>query len=1043
MAKLYPPTIAGTLPSFYETDYGMTTLVIPFSMNKTVSAESVRDFSLRIKTTNTDILYGILETDLANGSGYWNRNEKANPQVSFQVPTSLLNKLTIGQFYKVQLAYINNAGVIGYYSTVGIMKYTAKPRVEISGFDTAMTNLNITEYIGAYYSLNDPTEKVYEYRFDLFDTNNNLIETSGWMLHNSYEDTSLTESIDKYILRYALKEDVTYKIQYCVRTNNNLEVKSPKYLVMNSESIDPELTAKLVADLDYDNACINLNLIGEIAPDGTEYSATGAFLLSRSSSLDNYTTWLPISNFTMTGDLPSAFLFRDYTIEQGATYIYSLQQYNDYGIYSNRILTKEITAQFEDAYLFDGERQLRIRFNPKISSFKTVVLESKKNTIGSKYPYIFRNGAVEYKEFPINGLISYLMDNDEFFLSKKNDLFINHEQDTTDITDENVLLERLFKLEVLDWLNNGKVKLFKSPQEGNYIVRLMNVSLTPIDTVSRMLHNFSCQASEIADYTSDNLALYGLINAEEVINYQMRWETVILTDRQLELKNQGDSIYGKDLLRGYGAYHIKFTDVIQGTMFSFVDSEGVVHKIMIGATGAYEIMVDEPIHNLCILAPDQRFEGTGSNTLFDNTTLNRRDMLLRGSITFSIMSASQNRFDTITQLQTRDIPLHQVFGPSDNILAEYTNIIKAVSRIYYARFTKLEVREVYSLLFGTQNENGYLTGQIVNLQPFDIDPIYNSETGIYNIPAGTVYSIYNIQTIDENNQILHHYYRYYNGKLYAFPHYETLFPKENAEVIVLNEYTLYRGKVYNGDQSSYVYYRLWEGQLIQDNGKFDTNMPTTGTYEMKYTDLSPYIIYLKRYYDNDKNYHEEYYKFTGSKLLLLDNYSTKIEYGDVSLDVADKETIYITELDNIPNKISIGSGVSAELGLQVKYITYILEKYCPTEKANYDKALIAYHCAALGLEPIEASVVENQIANGTIDTYFIWKNTGFSSLEDYEILGEGGTIANKTQMYHVVSPDKVANQATIDLQKEKLDEAEEAFIAALQALLEAQEHGAL
>ena len=83
MAKLYPPTIAGTLPSFYETDYGMTTLVIPFSMNKTVSAESIRDFSLRIKTTNTDILYGILETDLANGSGYWNRNEKANPQVSF------------------------------------------------------------------------------------------------------------------------------------------------------------------------------------------------------------------------------------------------------------------------------------------------------------------------------------------------------------------------------------------------------------------------------------------------------------------------------------------------------------------------------------------------------------------------------------------------------------------------------------------------------------------------------------------------------------------------------------------------------------------------------------------------------------------------------------------------------------------------------------------------------------------------------------------------------------------------------------------------
>jgi hypothetical protein len=31
----------------------------------------------------------------------------------------------------------------------------------------------------------------------------------------------------------------------------------------------------------------------------------------------------------------------------------------------------------------------------------------------------------------------------------------------------------------MNWLNNGKPKLFRSPSEGNYIVRLMSVSLTP------------------------------------------------------------------------------------------------------------------------------------------------------------------------------------------------------------------------------------------------------------------------------------------------------------------------------------------------------------------------------------------------------------------------------------------------------------------------------------------------------------------------------------------------------------------------------------
>jgi hypothetical protein len=64
-------------------------------------------------------------------------------------------------------------------------------------------------------------------------------------------------------------------------------------------------------------------------------------------------------------------------------------------------------VDFEDAFLFDGEKQLKIKYNPEISSFKTTHLESKIDTIGSKHPFIFRNGNVSYKEFPIAGLISY------------------------------------------------------------------------------------------------------------------------------------------------------------------------------------------------------------------------------------------------------------------------------------------------------------------------------------------------------------------------------------------------------------------------------------------------------------------------------------------------------------------------------------------------------------------------------------------------------------------------------------------------------------
>ena len=67
-----------------------------------------------------------------------------------------------------------------------------------------------------------------------------------------------------------------------------------------------------------------------------------------------------------------------------------------------------------------------------------------------------------------------------------------------DLLGDNIYLERKFRLELLDWLTNGKPKLFRSPTEGNYIVRLMNVSLTPNDTLGRMLYTFNCTAYEMA-----------------------------------------------------------------------------------------------------------------------------------------------------------------------------------------------------------------------------------------------------------------------------------------------------------------------------------------------------------------------------------------------------------------------------------------------------------------------------------------------------------------------------------------------------------------
>ena len=56
---------------------------------------------------------------------------------------------------------------------------------------------------------------------------------------------------------------------------------------------------------------------------------------------------------------------------------------------------------------------------------------------------------------------------------------------------DNIRAERLFKTEVLSWLNNGGIKLYRSPTEGNFVVRLMNVTTSPMDQLGRMLHTFN------------------------------------------------------------------------------------------------------------------------------------------------------------------------------------------------------------------------------------------------------------------------------------------------------------------------------------------------------------------------------------------------------------------------------------------------------------------------------------------------------------------------------------------------------------------------
>jgi hypothetical protein len=276
-----------------------------------------------------------------------------------------------------------------------------------------------------------------------------------------------------------------------------------------------------VATAIIESGCVELSLKPktDILNNDKKY-VNGHFILLRASNEDNYNSWYRLTDFTLASwdSSMDKFLCRDYSIAQGATYKYALQAYNTRGIHSRRFEANDIFVDFEDMFLSDGKRQLCLKYNPKVSSFKNTILESKMDTIGGRYPFFFRNGNVHYKEFPISGLISLMMDENKDFLEGMNIIDnINHEdpygvvENAIFLTSENFFKEREFKNKVLEWLTNGEPKLFRSPGEGNFIVRLMNTSLTPNDTLSRMIHSFSCTAYEVEEYTFDNLRKYGMI----------------------------------------------------------------------------------------------------------------------------------------------------------------------------------------------------------------------------------------------------------------------------------------------------------------------------------------------------------------------------------------------------------------------------------------------------------------------------------------------------------------------------------------------------
>lgn len=627
--KPYSPILGASIPAFYE-ENGTAVISVPFSMNRAVSARSVYSFTLKIKTAQSNIYLKSLESDSDSTQTYIGDRVVKFYWTNFNAEEGV-NKVKVGQYLKVQLAYnapvfdANGENIIGhtpgYFSTVAVVKFTSKPKIyikDMSGLPYNGIPIFKQSYTGVYEVTEDVNERPYAYNFYLYDYKKVLIEESGWQLHNSSVNTTATESLtiteatDTYSFTTGTISGKEYYVQYGVRTINNLEVYSPMYSCIESNEANINLAADLVAINNFEEGYVELQL--KHHEDDNEYAINSPISIEISRAeignsnydvLDGF-TWRPLKRLYFPEGSTYASIeklrFKDYLVEQGVTYLYCYQQYNENGVLTRRVRSDPVIADFEDMFLYDGKIQLKIRFNPKVSSFKITRQEQKIDTIGSKFPFIFRNGVVEYKEFPIGGLISYLADNNKEFFKDEEDLNIIRADDasrtvtsvyeetftlveltnetyepnqfylkyndkyfpavcpffsdypagtdfyqqsirnrditkpweTTETLDSvgyNMRAERRFKLKLLQWLGDGNIKLFRSPAEGNYLVRLLNISLTPEDKLGRMIHSFQATAYEVEELSYKNLYELGFINVNDYEELRIESKSVYIKDR--------------------------------------------------------------------------------------------------------------------------------------------------------------------------------------------------------------------------------------------------------------------------------------------------------------------------------------------------------------------------------------------------------------------------------------------------------------------------------------------------------------------------------
>ena len=533
---LYPPILESYAPVFIGDICIIYFQLSPYMENKTYNLEVIVNEQKR----NMSVLKG--ETLKVAAKPVIKDNQILTNQYYFTIEAdNLKDGFELNTFYRVQ-ARIIEAGVSSEWSKVCLIRRISDFKLSLVG--SYNPNTNVLTYTSPFGEINGSF---------IFEDNENIetIKSAKIQLFNSLNEVQVEEvilldqsNINNYF-SYQIPIQLLQNESYLLKINAETKNGAEKEFLINiiATYTFSTITSVVKTELDKENGLINIKVDIQDA----EINDKGLVIL-RTDNNSNFKIWEELHVVKLENATSQRYEWKDKTIEYGLWYKYSLQLKDNNG--NTSILSEEtspIFANFDDTLLTQQDKQLKVSLNRNISNLTRNLSQSKIDTLGGEFPFIVRSGHTNYRNFPLSGTISYLGNNEEVLFAtddiKNNNLkeenkaglfetkesiykesytsyeLYNLENNISNTN--NTYLERRFREEVEKFLNDFKPKLFRSPTEGNLLVQLMDVSLSPNNQLGGYIYDFSCTVIEIAKCTIENFDKKGIQSIGQLPNEQI------------------------------------------------------------------------------------------------------------------------------------------------------------------------------------------------------------------------------------------------------------------------------------------------------------------------------------------------------------------------------------------------------------------------------------------------------------------------------------------------------------------------------------------